>query len=73
VLVRYCFRYPIGLIQQSDPDQRAEILADIVAGTQYGRYACTIRNPQGSCCLGNVRGLLTGREPRDLVDAAEAA
>lgn len=71
VLVCYCFRYPVGLLQQSDPDQRAAILAEIVAGTQHGRCACTIRNPQGSCCLGNVRGLLAGREPRDLVNTAE--
>jgi hypothetical protein len=71
VLVCYCFRYPVGLLQQSDPDQCAAILAEIVAGTQHGRCACTIRNPQGSCCLGNVRGLLSRREPHDLVDTAE--
>lgn len=65
VLVCYCFRYPVGLLRQSDPDQRAAILAEIVAGIQQGRCACTIRNPQGSCCLGNVRGLLAGRERRD--------
>lgn len=72
VLVCYCFRYPVGLLQQIDQDQCAAILAEIVAGTQHGRCACAIRNPQGSCCLGNVRRLLAGREPRDQVDAAEA-
>ena len=55
VLVCYCFRHTIG-------DIRAELLAtgsttvveSITAGIQAGQCACDIRNPQGSCCLGNV-------------------
>ncbi len=35
--------------------QRAAIVDDINAGIQAGQCACDLRNPQGSCCLGNVR------------------
>ena len=56
VPVCYCFRHTPGSI-------RAEWLAigmstavaDVTAGIQAGQCACEIRNPQGACCLGNVR------------------
>lgn len=63
VLVCYCFRYSLGTLQRSDGAGRAAILADIIAGTRQGQCACELRNPQGSCCLGNVRRLLRGDEP----------
>ena len=37
---------------------RAALIDDIDAGIQAGQCACDLRNPQGSCCLGNVRGLV---------------
>lgn len=57
ILVCYCFRFTVG-------DLRAELrqtgqitaIAAITAGIQAGQCACDLRNPQGSCCLGNVRG-----------------
>lgn len=58
VLVCYCFRYSVSALQHSEPTQRAAILADIVAGTRQVQCACELRNPQGRCCLGNVRQLL---------------
>lgn len=63
VLVCYCFRYSRGALQRSDAAGRAAILADIVTGTRQGQCACELRNPQGSCCLGNVRMLLHVDEP----------
>ena len=56
VPVCYCFTHTPGSI-------RAEWLAigmstavaDVTAGIQAGQCACEIRNPQGACCLGNVR------------------
>ncbi len=43
------------------------------ARVQAGQCACELRNPQGSCCPGNVRALApavareaTGLEPEDL-------
>lgn len=58
VLVCYCFRHSVVALQQRDSARHAAILADIVAGTRRGQCACELRNPQGSCCLGNVRQLL---------------
>ncbi|HMQ32081.1 MAG TPA: hypothetical protein PKD53_15235 [Chloroflexaceae bacterium] len=63
VLVCYCFRYSLDMLQRSDEVGRAAILADIIAGTRQGQCACELRNPQGSCCLGNVRRLLRDDEP----------
>lgn len=54
-LVCYCFQHSLGAIQEADVAMRAQIVADITAGVQAGQCACDVRNPQGSCCLGNVR------------------
>ncbi len=56
VLVCYCFRHTMGEVQAA-PDP-ATIVADITTGIQAGQCACDLRNPQGSCCLGNVRALI---------------
>lgn len=58
VPVCYCFGYTLGVIQRGGEAERAAILADIVTGTRQGQCACTLRNPQGGCCLGNVRRLM---------------
>jgi hypothetical protein len=55
VFVCYCFRHTVGEVQTA-PDP-ATIVADITTGIQAGQCACDLRNPQGSCCLGNVRAL----------------
>jgi hypothetical protein len=57
-LVCYCFQHSLGAIQDADARTRAQIIADITAGVQAGQCACDMRNPQGSCCLGNVRGAI---------------
>jgi len=59
VFVCYCFRHTLGSI-------RAELLATgqstvvetVTAGTKIHQCACEIRNPQGSCCLGNVQAAI---------------
>ena len=56
VPVCYCFTHTPGSI-------RAEwlaigmstVVADVTTGIKAGQCACEIRNPQGACCLGNVR------------------
>ena len=58
VLVCYCFRHTVGDLRGASVDQRAEILNDVNAGIQADQCACDLRNPQGSCCLGNVRALI---------------
>jgi hypothetical protein len=58
VFVCYCFEHRVGEIAAATPERRAAILDDIKTGIQSGQCACDLRNPQGSCCLGNVRSLL---------------
>lgn len=52
--VCYCFQHTVGEVRM-----RGEaIVEEINAGIRAGKCACELRNPQGSCCLGNVRGLV---------------
>lgn len=58
VLVCYCFAHSASELRNGDVTAQATILADITAGTKQGQCACELRNPQGACCLGNVRRLI---------------
>lgn len=58
VFVCYCFRHTIGEMRAASHETRIATLDDINAGIQADQCACDLRNPQGSCCLGNVRGLI---------------
>jgi hypothetical protein len=60
-LVCYCFQHTVGELRAATFEGRAAILADINLGIQAGKCACEMRNPQGSCCLGNVRELIKSR------------
>jgi Zinc binding domain len=63
VFVCYCFRHTVGEVRAASPETRISILDDINIGIQADQCACDLRNPQGSCCLGNVRALLKRLEP----------
>ena len=52
-LICYCFKITNGMLS-------ADSVAEITAGIQRGLCACRITNPQGSCCLGNVRRAARG-------------
>lgn len=58
VFICYCFRHIVGDIRAASPESRMTIVDDINTGINAGQCACDLRNPQGSCCLGNVRGLI---------------
>jgi hypothetical protein len=58
VFVCYCFRHTVGELHAASPKNRIAIVDDIKAGINAGQCACDLRNPQGSCCLGNVRNLI---------------
>jgi hypothetical protein len=63
VLVCYCFRHTTGSIKVEFVNKQADtVLAKINAGIKAGQCACDIRNPQGSCCLGNVRIFISNLE-----------
>ena len=59
VFVCYCFRHTRGEIHtELQRSGTTSALDDITAGIKAGQCACDWRNPQGSCCLGNVRALV---------------
>jgi hypothetical protein len=56
VLICYCFQHtPADIHQKFEQANHKTIIDDINAGIQAGQCACDWRNPQGNCCLGNVR------------------
>jgi hypothetical protein len=58
-LVCYCFRHTIGSIgREIEQSGTSTVVAQITVGIQAGHCACDIRNPQGTCCLGNVRRII---------------
>ena len=63
VFVCYCFRHTPGSIRSEiESTGRSTVVVAITAGIQAGQCACEIRNPQGSCCLGNVRAAVAREE-----------
>lgn len=59
VLVCYCFRYTVGDIrQEAERTNTSPIVEAINAGIRAGQCACDWRNPQGNCCLGNIKTLV---------------
>ena len=58
VPVCYCFQHAVATLQAVSNQQKQAILSDIRQGTKAGQCACDLRNPQGSCCLGNVSKLI---------------
>ncbi len=56
IFVCYCYRHSPGTIRSEILERgETDVVARVTAGTKAGTCACDIRNPQGSCCLGNVR------------------
>ena len=59
VLMCYCFYHTLGAVKMDiQQHQGQRIVDDINNGIKTGKCACDWRNPQGSCCLGNVRKLM---------------
>ena len=55
VFICYCFRHTVGELQGALPEDRVAIVENINTGINAGQCACDLRNPQGSCCLGNIK------------------
>ena len=58
VFICYCFRHTVGEFRKASPEDRTAIVDNINTGINAGQCACDLRNPQGSCCLGNARGMI---------------
>ena len=51
----YCFGFTEGMVREEIGDtEGCTIPQRITAEIKAGHCACEVRNPQGSCCLGNV-------------------
>lgn len=73
VYVCYCFRYTAGLIRaELQMIGASTVVEAISAGIQAGQCACEIRNPQGSCCLGNIRATVKRLQTQDQPAATTA-
>jgi len=58
VKVCYCFGHSAGELRAATPAAEKLIIDEIKAGISAGQCACDLRNPQGTCCLGNVQRLV---------------
>ena len=58
VFICYCFRHTVGDLRLASTEERLSMIDNINSGIDAGQCACDLRNPQGSCCLGNVRGMI---------------
>ncbi len=55
VFVCYCFRQtPKSIREELETTGKSTVVESITAGIKAGQCACEVRNPEGSCCLGNV-------------------
>jgi hypothetical protein len=61
----YCFGHTVGSIHQEIIETgQSTVIEDINIGIADGQCACDWRNPQGTCCLGNVRNLVIDIQKR---------
>jgi hypothetical protein len=67
VFVCYCFRHTVGELHTAPHEGRIAIVENINAGIGAGQCACDLRNPQGSCCLGNVDRLIKQLERQSAI------
>lgn len=59
VFVCYCFQHsPASIRAELLATGRTRVVEQITAGVKADQCACELRNPQGSCCLGNVRATI---------------
>ena len=62
VMICYCFRHTVGDVIAASAHARHQIINDINAGIKAAQCACNLRNPSGSCCLGNIRSFIRSLE-----------
>jgi hypothetical protein len=64
-LVCYCFNHSVEEIEtQLRGSGKTTVPESIKAEIQAGRCACEVKNPQGTCCLGNVNRATKEAEAR---------
>ncbi len=61
VYVCYCFKYTLGELRNLSHQARNMVLREITNAIKEKKCACNLRNPQGTCCLENIRTLLLNK------------
>ncbi|MBL4632884.1 MAG: hypothetical protein JKY56_03380 [Kofleriaceae bacterium] len=56
--VCYCFGYSVAEVRRATQDPDSSIVQTITEKCRRGEDRCEETNPQGSCCLGNVRAVI---------------
>jgi hypothetical protein len=56
-LVCYCFSHSVADVRAAQTESGNAIVASIIAACRHGRDRCDQTNPQGRCCLANVRAI----------------
>ena len=70
VPVCYCFGHsPASIRTELLATNQTTVIEEIIDGIKAGQCACEIRNPQGSCCLGNVSAVVKAANPAKNVPA----
>ena len=63
VPVCYCFGHsPASIRAEIESTGKSTVVDDVNTGIKAGQCACEVRNPQGNCCLGNVRAVVKSIE-----------
>jgi len=58
-MVCYCFKHAVSdVLAAARPDGSNAVVDEITKACRQGLDRCDENNPQGRCCLGNVRGLM---------------
>ncbi|MHB8624696.1 MAG: putative iron-sulfur cluster-binding metallochaperone [Aggregatilineales bacterium] len=72
VFVCYCFRHTPGSIRDEIVEIGQSTVVDAInAGIKAEQCACDLRNPQGSCCLGNVGAVVKRVQKQALIPLTE--
>jgi len=58
VFICYCFHHTVGDLRAASSEDRTAIMDDLNTGINAEQCACDLRNPQGSCCLGNMHSMI---------------
>ncbi len=72
--VCYCFGHTVAdVVDASGTDGSNRIVDEITGACRRGLDRCEESNPQGRCCLGNVRGLVRGTAAPDCCERGSKA
>jgi hypothetical protein len=71
--VCYCFGFTPAMVREEIQATGKSMVVERIAAEMKGDFcACEVRNPQGSCCLGNVRAAVKTAQAANRSSRAQA-